>query len=142
MPPKGEGKGRVDLLLIRKRDGGGDARGGEGDRPAEVLSEPERAEDVPIPPALDTPEFRKAWFADWLPWRRSENHQSVTPTGARRSLAALEKYGSTVAVQAIEASIANDWRGLFPDRVSEAKKADEPLSYDQLRDRMEQKRWR
>ena len=81
---------------------------------------PRRAEDVPIPVELDTPEFRVAWFERWLPWRRSKDHGKGRPVSvgaAREQLAKLAPCGPGQACIAIAASISNDWQGLFPDRL-------------------------
>ena len=70
-----------------------------------------------IPANLDTQEFRTA-FADFQK-HRIEIKKPMTPTSARKLLASLSKMGSQAAVEAINHSIANGWRGVFaPSRES------------------------
>ena len=96
---------------------------GEGESPdgisegGEPTPGPLRAEDVPIPPELDTPEFRKAWLERWLPWRRSREgrNKPVSVGAAKAQLAKLAPCGPGQACLAIAASISNDWQGLFPE---------------------------
>ena len=70
-----------------------------------------KPDTIPIPPTLDTPEFREAWAA-WQQHRR-EIRKKLTPTTVDRQLKKLAKYGPTGAVASIEASIEAGWTGLF-----------------------------
>jgi len=79
---------------------------------------PFRAEAVPIPEGLDTPEFRAAW-AEWCGVRR-ERSRSISAKAAARQMKKLASHGPAVAVLAIEASIENDWQGLFPEKFTAA----------------------
>lgn len=65
----------------------------------------------PVPPALDTPEFRVAW-QDFQTHRREIRH-ILTPLSAGRMLKMMAEWGVHKAVQSIENSIRNGWRGLF-----------------------------
>ncbi len=83
--------------------------------PVSVSSRRE-AHDVPIPDELvRVPGFTEKWL-EWLKWRRTEKRNSVTETAARRSLVKLARMPER-AVAAIDASIENDWQGLFPEKV-------------------------
>lgn len=77
------------------------------------------AESVPIPPELDTPTFRGVW-SEWLAARRDKRNP-VTARAAVMQFKALLPLGAERAVGCIEASIANDWAGIFPDRKSVAQ---------------------
>jgi hypothetical protein len=68
-------------------------------------------ESSPLPPVLDTPEFRAAW-ADWLQHRR-ETRKPVRPKTAEKQLAQLAAWGPDRAVKAIEHSTRQGWQGIF-----------------------------
>jgi hypothetical protein len=83
------------------------------------------ASSVPIPEALAGNGFAEKW-GEWLSYR-SEKRKPVSEVAARKQLAQLSKDPSTAAA-AIDQSIANDWQGLFPEKVR-GKKADEPVDW-------------
>ncbi len=66
---------------------------------------------IEIPPALDTPEVRKAF--DDLVQHRREKKKPVTPTSAKKLFARFIVAGPVRFVEAIEHSIANGWTGVF-----------------------------
>lgn len=68
-----------------------------------------------FPPALDTPECRKAWD-EWLAYK-ADRHENYLPRSRTMLLNKLARYGAEVMCRAIEDSIGNNWQGLFPDRV-------------------------
>jgi hypothetical protein len=82
--------------------------------PAGGASTKPRGEDVPIPAALDTPEFRAVW-AEWLTHRR-ERQPAVTQRAARMQLNSLAGLAAADAVACVRSSIANDYQGLFPEK--------------------------
>lgn len=65
-----------------------------------------------IPDSLDTPDFRAAW-AEWERHRAEMRHK-LTPTSTRQQLRRLEDMGHDNAISAIQHSIANGYRGIFP----------------------------
>ena len=71
----------------------------------------QRIEDIPIPPEIDTPEFRKVW-ADWIQHRKEIRHP-LTPLAVKRQFNRLIEWGVDRAISAIEHSIAQDYRGIF-----------------------------
>jgi len=84
---------------------------GQGKKPTKKkATEP----PAPIPDSLDTPGFRKAW-ADFLEHRREMKHPA-TALAQTRLLNQCEKWGEARAVEAIDTSIGNGWRGLFEPR--------------------------
>lgn len=73
----------------------------------------ERAEDVPVPRELDTPEFRETW-AKWIANRRSHRW----PMGAdfaRTKLEAFTRYGPKASASAMRESIEQGYQGCFPE---------------------------
>jgi hypothetical protein len=69
----------------------------------------------PIPAELDTPEFNAKW-QEWIDFRRTYK-RPVNPPGAKTSLGRLAKCGPAIAIATIDNSIANDWQGLFPEKL-------------------------
>jgi hypothetical protein len=81
-------------------------------------------EDPPIPPELDTVEFREAWQS-WILYRSSKR-KAVTHRAAAQQLKTLGKWlagGCRVRdlVASIEQSIANDWQGLFEPKATKGR---------------------
>lgn len=72
-----------------------------------------RPADVPVPPALDTPDFRRAWAA-WLS-DRVERKKPLTARAADLQLRKLAPVGPAAAVAAIEKAIASGWQGIYPE---------------------------
>lgn len=71
---------------------------------------------IELPEAIDTPEIRAAW-ADWIATRR-EARKPLTPTSARLAIDKLTRAGPAAALEALQASAANGWQGIFPERSS------------------------
>jgi len=69
-----------------------------------------------LPEALNTPEFRQVWDM-WLDYRRQHKKKPVSAYAARVLLPKLERVGVRRAILALEQSIANDWQGVFPEKV-------------------------
>lgn len=81
----------------------------------------EEKKSIPLPPSLDTPDFREAW-AEWES-HRQETRKPLTPTSVKRQFADLVKIGVVRSVAAIRHSIAKGYQGIFePD----AKRASGP----------------
>lgn len=68
---------------------------------------------VELPESIDTPEIRAAW-GDWVATRR-ESRKPLTPTSARLAIDKLTRAGPAAALEALQASAANGWQGVFPD---------------------------
>lgn len=75
---------------------------------------PSGGEPLQIPDSLDTPAFHEAW-QKWQQHRR-EIRKPIRPTSEKAMLGKLAKYGPSVAIAAVENSVANGWTGLFPER--------------------------
>lgn len=73
--------------------------------------EQNRTEHTPIPPALDTPEFKQAWNI-WVKYR-GEIKSKLAPTTIEQQLKKLSKHTATEAIAMLEQSMAQGWRGLF-----------------------------
>lgn len=72
---------------------------------------------VPVPATLDTAEFHAAW-AEYQAARRQQRQIPLQALGINRLLKNLEPYGVATAVAALHQSVANGWRGVFPDAVA------------------------
>lgn len=64
----------------------------------------------PVPPALASPEFERAW-ADWQQHRR-EIKKPLKPTMIAAQLRAFEKMGTARAIAAIDFTIEKGWQGI------------------------------
>lgn len=82
----------------------------KGKRPAKV-----DMGDIALPPELDTPEFRVAWN-EWVYYRRQETRHALTVLAAQQHIKKCKAWGVAVAIEAINESISNGWRGLFPPK--------------------------
>lgn len=88
-----------------------------------------------LPASLDTPAFRAAWNG-WLAHRR-EIHHPVRPQGAEAAIARLAEVGADRACEVIRESVANGWRGLFPDRPAGGNGSQgksQPVSAERIRE--------
>jgi hypothetical protein len=63
---------------------------------------------------LVTPEFEQAW-KDWIAYRKESKFSPWKPLTVKAKLAELETLGPEAAAAAIRRSIANGWKGIFPD---------------------------
>lgn len=90
----------------------------EPTKPGNEVSPPEAVAEVsnlaPIPEPLNTPEFAAAW-SRWTIDLRNRGIDPMTAEGERAQLARLVKIGPDAAIECIETSIANGWKGLFPE---------------------------
>ncbi|QEL17725.1 hypothetical protein [Limnoglobus roseus] len=76
---------------------------------------------VPIPPELDTPEFREAW-AEWLADRKGRR-KPVTIIAASRQFKKLIPLGPTAAAECVAKSITSCWSDIFPDKFTPSARA-------------------
>lgn len=70
--------------------------------------------ETPIPPELDTPDFRAVWES-WI-LARDEQKKPVSQTAAKQQFAELVKIGIVNAIACIRHSIANQYQGLLPEK--------------------------
>lgn len=89
-------------------------------------------EAVSVPTAIDTDTFRAKW-AEWCEYRAAKK-KPVSGHAAGAMLSKLAKFGEATAIKAIEASIENDWQGVFPEKIVAApkpkwKQDQEPVKY-------------
>lgn len=68
-----------------------------------------------MPPELDNPEFRAAWDC-WLKYRRERKLPKLIPRSIDMQLRKLAGWGCPAAIESINASIQNQWQGLFAPR--------------------------
>lgn len=88
---------------------------GENHHREETPSESEPS----LPESLRTPEFQTA-FAEWLAFKR-ERGEKYKPTGLRKLISTLEKWGPEVAIERINFSISSNYAGIFPPKSSNAR---------------------
>lgn len=117
--PSGEGVGEEEKTPPPPAKPGGVV--GDPPKPSEAKAKKPKkakvlAEAIPIPGALDTAEFREVW-SEWLAARRDKSNP-VTARAAKMQFKTLVPLGIERAIASVEASIANDWTGIFPDRKS------------------------
>jgi len=101
-------------------------------RREEKRREESKSEDIPLPPSLDTDEFRKAW-SEWKSYRR-EKRSKLTPTTERKQLAQLATVSAASAIATIEKSIAQGWSGLFIEGTNGKRKPERRIGNGQLFD--------
>lgn len=65
---------------------------------------------------FDAPRFRSGW-ADFCEHRRLTKHP-LTEAAVKRILAKLERWGEAKAVEALDTSIENGWRGVFEPKAA------------------------
>ena len=94
----------------RNEEGGSRGESSKNGEGKCALEKPGVAE-VPVPPELDTPEFRAAW-SDWLTHRR-QIRKPLKPLAIVHKLRELIALGPTRATAAIRHSIGNGWQGIF-----------------------------
>lgn len=70
------------------------------------------AQQPPLPPNLDTPQFQIAW-TEWEKHRAEMRHK-LTPSTRAKQLKMLAKVGPATAAAMIHQSIEQGWQGLFP----------------------------
>ena len=96
-----------------------------------------KTEAAPVPVAvffpanLNTPEFSAAWN-DWTDYRAERKLARWKPRTVAAKLAELEKWGVSVATDAIRQSIRNGWQGIFePKTNGQPKKPGGVSTYEQ-----------
>lgn len=72
---------------------------------------------VQLPAILDVPAFHVAWI-DSQKARKEQGHPPLKRTGIKQRLAQLTPYGPETAAAALRMSIANGWKGVFPEKIS------------------------
>ena len=88
-----------------------------------VLASQEQAQPplavVLLPPELQTQRFAAAW-SEWLTYRR-ERRLTCTPRTLAAQVAKCVEMGGPAAVEAINASIAAGWQGIFPPKQTNSR---------------------
>ncbi len=75
------------------------------------------APGVELPEALRQPAFVEKW-SEWLDYRRTDRGKKVSKRAAKMQLKKLAAVGVLIAVAAIDDAIANDYQGVFPEKLS------------------------
>lgn len=110
----GQDRTRQDKTGQIAASGSGDS--GNGQPPRQPRQAAFDAATVALPADLDVPRVRDAW-REWVEFRRKKR-KPISEDAARKQLAELIRYGPDGAVASINASIANDWQGLFEPKSS------------------------
>ncbi len=106
-----EKMGAVTILVIR-------AKGWSGPVEADLLialadpNEVEKPEEIEIPKALDTPEFRTA-LDEWFAYRRERRLPKWQPSTVRTNYKQWAAWGVEKSIEAIRTSIRSSWAGVF-----------------------------
>lgn len=87
--------------------------------PVSPKGEPRREKldprSIAIPEPLSSPEFVEAW-GRWIDYRTALNGSKLQFKSWEAQLATLARHGPQPSIAAIEDSIRNGYRGLFPDK--------------------------
>ena len=100
----------------------------------DLIGVPIKSSAPAVPPSLDCVEFRAAWD-DWIAYRQALPPK-LKPQSIQKQLDRLAKYGPAAAVEAILSSMANGYRGLFPERHAQPE-AKPRRSFDRLQAALE-----
>lgn len=68
-----------------------------------------------IPASLQTEDFKKAW-SEWIPFRIQLKEVKNYNLTFQKQLSILEKMGPSLAIEALNNSIQNEWQGVFPPK--------------------------
>jgi hypothetical protein len=71
--------------------------------------------NLTMPENLSTPDFRDRW-RQWVEFRMKKKRPSDPSAMFRSQVEKLSEWGLDGAIEAIRASIMNDWQGLFPPK--------------------------
>lgn len=93
----------------------GAIRGSES-KAESFVREPAAPGDVVWPEQLDSVKFRKAW-SEYESYRKRAKHKPLLPESQTAQLKNLATYGEDIAIIAINNTIANQWQGIFPEKV-------------------------
>lgn len=72
-----------------------------------------------LPQKLNTPEMQEKWL-EWEAFRR-QRKPAISEFAAKSQMKALAALDVEEAMDAIDHSIANDYQGIFPDRIKKQK---------------------
>jgi hypothetical protein len=87
---------------------------------------------TPFPPKLDFEPFRMKW-AEWLAFRR-RRRWSVAADWQEKQLAMLANHGPTIAIEAIDLSMTNNWQAVVPEKVKHGRQRTLPVGPGQVHD--------
>lgn len=136
LPKMANGLAQNGILDLPKRANGDAQKGnstGTSDNHminnGDTTTAKQRAEDLELPQSLSSSEIFCETWRSWLADRR-DRKQPVTIRGAEMQLRKLVKMGLPKATEALEASIANGWRGIFEPRSTVAKHEQPKLRFE------------
>ena len=79
-----------------------------------------KAKKVELPKALNTSAFKAAW-SSYLQYLREIKKPPPTPSSVKQKWAEMAKWGHDQAINAIEQTIGNGWKGIFEPNASSSK---------------------
>lgn len=71
----------------------------------------------PIPKALESAKFATVW-QEFRDYRAYEKRKRMSPEAESRMLKRLAEVGPVAAIQALQDSMANEYQGVFPEKVN------------------------
>jgi hypothetical protein len=75
-------------------------------------------------------EPRKQMISDWIEYK-VEIKSGYKPVGLKALIKKLSKYSDDIIEKSIEDSMANGWRGLFPERIEPTQSKEAPKSFEE-----------
>ncbi len=72
-----------------------------------------KKEDIVFPAELDNEAFKAIWNK-YILYRKEAGHKALTPTSINTLFERMVTWGEKQAMDSIEITIANGWRGIFP----------------------------
>lgn len=101
-------------------------------KPTTIKETPERNEkqkikDIVLPALpieLNSPEMAETWN-QWIEFRKSIRAR-ITPISANRAFKDFSKWGQSAAIESINESIRNGWRGVFAPKTAPSYMKQEP----------------
>lgn len=77
---------------------------------------------------LEISESRKSLLKDWLDYK-AERKETYKPRGFKMLVKILSEYNDEIVKKSIEASIASNWSGLFPEKIKQEPFKVQPVGY-------------
>jgi len=87
------------------------------------------AEGDGIPEELNTPEFREAWDA-YLAMRKENKWATLKPSSLKARFKEFKEHGIEESIRALEESVRQGWRGVFPGNQQAGQHDDNDRNYD------------
>ena len=83
----------------------------------------------PVPEELNTPEFREAWDA-YLAMRKENKWATLKPSSLKARFKEFKEHGIEESIRALEESVRQGWRGVFPGNQQAGQHDDNDRNYE------------